>query len=260
MSKNDSTEVHSVKDFLILTGEITAFSLKFFRKLFSRPFEGEEMVKQMFLLGYKALFIISITIFIIGLVITIQLGPRMEDLGAADLVPNMLAVSLIKEVGPVLTALICAGKLGSGMAAEIGAMKVTQQIDAMSVSGADDFKYLVVTRVMACLLTVPILTIYSFILGLTGAFLAHNMEKDISLPLFISSAFATLHINDLVPSIIKSFLFGFSIAIISCFFGYKTGKGAAAVGQATNTAIFYSFLGIFFIDALAAQISHIIFD
>jgi phospholipid/cholesterol/gamma-HCH transport system permease protein len=260
MNNNHPTETRTIKDFLSIVGEIAIFSGKFFQRMFRRPFELEEILRQMFMLGVKSIFIISITIFIIGLVITIQLGPRMEELGAVSLIPNMLAVSIIKEVGPVLTALICAGKLGSGIAAEIGAMKVTQQIDAMSVSGADDYKYLVFTRVMATTLILPVLTIYSFMVGMIGAYVGFNMEHDISVPLFITSAFATLHVNDLVPAIIKPVFFGFSIANISCFFGYKTGKGAAAVGHAANTAIVYSFLVIFFIDLMAAQVSHLIFD
>jgi len=256
MKEINWASIGSVKEFFALVGEMTVFAFHSFLHAFRKPFEGAEILRQMFLMGYKSLFLISITIFIIGLVITIQLAPKMEDLGAVALVPNMLAVSLIREVGPVLTALVCTGKVGSAIGAEIGSMKITEQIDAMEVSGVDHYKYLVVSRIIALTFTLPLLTIYGFAVGLTGSFLAYNLEREISAPLFMISAFANMNSYDVIPSLVKSLFFGYTIALTGSFFGYKANKGAIGVGEAANATIFYSFLMIFFIDMLAAEITH----
>src|SRR6478735_5243220 len=131
-------------NFFRTLGELTVFSSRFFALVWYPPYEIDELFTQIFRLGYKSLFLVSTTAFIIGFVMSLQLYPSMKTFGAEDLIPNMVAIAVIREIGPVLTGLICAGKTGSGIGAEIGSMKVTDQIDAMSISGVDPYKYLVV--------------------------------------------------------------------------------------------------------------------
>jgi phospholipid/cholesterol/gamma-HCH transport system permease protein len=248
----------AILNFLNILGELGRFSMRFFTSLFDRPFEFKEIWRQTYNMGYKTLFLVSITIFIISLVITIQLTPRMEDLGAVAIVPNLLAVSLIREVGPVITALVCTGKIGSGIGAEIGSMKVTEQIDAMEVTRVNPYKYLVVSRVLAATIALPLLVSYAFAVGLAGSFIAYNMERSMSLTLFFQTAFTNMNVYDITPSVVKSVLFGFSIAIIASYYGFNTSRGANGVGKAANSAVVTTFFVIFFIDLIFAQITHML--
>jgi len=193
-----------------------------------------------------------------GLVLTLQSRPVMVDFGAESWLPGMISVSIVREIGPVITALICAGKIGSGIGAELGSMRVTEQIDAMEVSGTNPIKYLVVTRVLATTITIPLLVFYSDAISFYGSYVALNLHGYISLPLFISQAFETLHYFDIVPATIKTFFFGFAIGIIGCYKGYYSEKGTQGVGRAANSAVVVSSLVIFIIDLVAVQLSEII--
>ncbi len=248
----------STISFFYILGDLARFSWRFFPALIKPPFEYAEILKQIYIIGYKTLFLVSITIFIISLVITIQLTPRMESLGAAAIVPNLLAVSLIREVGPVLTALVCTGKIGSGIGAELGSMKVTEQIDAMEVTRVNPYNYLVVTRVIAATIALPVLACYSFAVGLAGSYLAYNIERSMSLTLFFQTAFTNMDVYDITPSVVKSTLFGFAIAMIASYYGFNTSRGANGVGKAANAAVVSTFFVIFFIDLIAAQITHML--
>jgi phospholipid/cholesterol/gamma-HCH transport system permease protein len=174
-------------------------------------------MKELNNIGNKTLPLAAITGLIIGLVITIQSHPSMEAFGAESWLPSVVSVSLVREIVPVITALICAGKIGSGIGAELGSMKVTEQIDSMEVSGTNPFKYLVVTRVLATMLMVPLLIIISDTISLYGAFLGVNMKQDVSFSLFCNQIFQKLTFGDVFPSIIKSLFFGFAIGNLRQF-------------------------------------------
>jgi phospholipid/cholesterol/gamma-HCH transport system permease protein len=244
--------------FLIETGNLYSFAVRFFKEGFKPRFEFAELIKQCFNIGYKTLPLVSITGFIMGLVITIQSHPSMEELGAESWLPAVVSVSLIREIVPVITALICAGKVGSSIGAELGSMKVTEQIDAMEVSGTNPFKYLVVTRVFASMLMVPLLVIMSDAIGLYGAYVGINMKQVVSFHLFTNQIFYKLTFQDVIPSIIKSFFFGFAIGIIGCFKGYSTKNGTQGVGRAANSAVVVSIFVVFIIDLIAAQIADLL--
>ncbi|HEY8400940.1 MAG TPA: ABC transporter permease [Cytophagaceae bacterium] len=247
-----------MKKFLTDVADLFIFTANFFVKFFRPPYEISEISRHILVLGLNSLFLISTSALIIGMVMSIQLTPTLEQFGAETLIPNMVAISIIREIGPVLTALVCAGKLGSAIGAEIGSMKVSEQIDAMAVTGVDHYSFLVVTRVVATTVAVPILTIYSVAISLLGSFIAINLTSSISLNLFFSRAFEYMHLYDVIPSIFKSLLFGFTIGIVGCFYGYNTTKGTAGVGKAAHTSVVSASLLIFFIDMLAAEISHLI--
>ena len=238
-----------------LTG-LARFTGKVIKELTSPPFENRELLKQCYVLGYNTLPLILITAFILGLVMTLQSRPIMVDFGAESLLPSMISVSIVREIGPVVTALICAGKLGSGIGAELGSMKVTEQIDAMEVSGTNPMKYLVATRVLASTLMIPILVVFADAISFVGSFLAVNLHGEISIPLYITDAFAPLHYYDVIPATIKTFFFGFAIGVIGCYKGYTAGFGTESVGRASNSAVVISSVAIFIIDLLVVELQH----
>ena len=190
-----------------------------------------------------------------GLVLTIQSRPVMITFGAVGMLPGMVAVSLVREMGPVITALICAGKVSSGMGAELGSMKVTEQIDAMEVSSVNPVRFLVVTRVLASILMVPLLILYADALGVFGSWVGINLKGDVSLSLFFSQAFSHVHFSDFLPAFSKSFFFGAIIGIVGCYKGYNAGRGTEGVGKAANSAVVLASLLIIVVDVIAVQIT-----
>ncbi len=175
--------------FFLEVQSLTVLVLHFFREVLKPPYEFNELLKQSFLIGYKTFPLVAITGFIIGLVLTIQTGPTLAKFGAESWLPAMVAVSIIREIGPVITSLIFAGKVGSGIGAELASMKVTEQIDAMQVSGTNPFKFLVVTRILSATLMLPILVILSDACGLFGSYIAVNLNGSVSTYLFFSRYF-----------------------------------------------------------------------
>jgi phospholipid/cholesterol/gamma-HCH transport system permease protein len=234
------------------------FIAQVFKETFSRDFEFKEFFRQCFQIGNKSLPLISVTGVIMGLVLTIQARPSLVTFGAASLLPGMVAVSLIREMGPVITALICAGKIGSGMGAELGSMKVSEQIDAMEVSSTNPIKFLVVTRVLAATLMIPLLVLYSDMVGIFGSWAGANIKGHVSFILFFSQAFSHVGFIDLIPALIKTFFFGAVIGIVGCYKGYTAGRGTESVGIAANSAVVISSLLVIIIDLIAVQITDIL--
>lgn len=247
-----------LKSFVNEAGSIAIFFGQTVRYTFSFPFEFKEFIKQCYMIGNRSFGLVGITGAIMGIVLTIQSRPVLSDFGAEAMLPQMVAVSLVREIGPVITALICAGKVGSGMGAELGSMKVTEQIDAMEVSATKPMKYLVVTRVMAATFMIPLLVIYADTLGLLGSWLGVNIKGEVNMVLFFSHAFSSLDFIDIVPAIIKSFFFGAVIGLIGCYKGYNAGKGTESVGIAANSAVVLSSLLIIIVDLIAVQVTDII--
>ena len=245
----------SFKEFFLEVDGIARFTGQFFKTVLKRPYEFSEVIKQSFILGYKSLGLVTITGFIMGLVLTIQSRPTLARFGAESWLPGMVAISIIREIGPVITALICAGKIGSGMGAELASMRVTEQIDAMEVSGINPFKYLVVTRVMAAVLMVPLLVIYADAVGLVGSYIGVNIMGEVGLRLYFSQAIEHLDFVDVFPAFIKTFFFGFAIGIIACYKGYTSNKGTEGVGLAANSAVVVGSLCVFIIDMIAVQLA-----
>jgi phospholipid/cholesterol/gamma-HCH transport system permease protein len=253
----DPARFKNVENLLNEIGGLSRFTLNFFRELVRQPYEHREMLKQSYNIGLSTLPLISITAFIMGLVLTLQSRPVMAQFGAESWLPGMVSVSIVREIGPVITALICAGKIGSGIGAELGSMRVTEQIDAMEVSGTNPIKYLVVSRVIATTFMIPILVFYSDAVSFLGSYIAVNLNGFIAFPLFINQAFDSLHYYDLMPATIKTFFFGFAIGLISCYKGYFSENGTEGVGKAANSAVVISSLAIFIIDLIAVQLSEI---
>lgn len=255
LSEKTIARTEATNSFLTDISDVILFITHLIKETFSRKFEIREFFHQCFLIGYKSLPLISVTGTIMGLVLTIQSRPVMVRFGAETLLPGMVAVSLLREMGPVITALICAGKVASGMGAELGSMKVTEQIEAMEVSSTHPMRFLVVTRVAAATLMIPLLVLYADGLGIIGSWIGVNIKGDVPFILFFSQAFSHIGFIDLIPSIVKSFFFGAVIGLVGCYKGYNAGRGTESVGKAANSAVVLASLLVLVVDMIAVQIT-----
>ena len=248
-----------LKNIFTDAGNVTRFTARVFKEILRPPFEIKEFIRQCYNIGYKSLPLVGITGFIMGLVLTIQTRPTLAVFGAESWLPGMVALSLIREITPVITALICAGKIGSGIGAELGSMKVTEQIDALEVSAINPYKYLVVTRILATTLMIPLLVVFADGIGILGGFVGINIHSDVNLYRYFSQVLDSLDFIDIIPATIKTFFFGFSIGLIGCYKGFTAANGTESVGKAANSAVVAASLTIFIIDMLAVQITDLFF-
>jgi len=255
ISEKTITKTEEAGNFLTEFADAILFIVHTIKETFSRDFEFKEFFRQCFQIGYKTLPLVSVTGIIMGLVLTIQSRPALAKFGADAMLPGMVAVSLIREMGPVITALICAGKIGSGMGAELGSMKVTEQIEAMEVSSTNPMRFLVVTRVLAATLMIPILILYADALGIIGSWIGANIKGDVSLSLFFAQAFGHIDFVDFLPAVVKSFFFGAVIGLVGCYKGYNAGRGTESVGIAANSAVVLASLLVLIVDVIAVQIT-----
>ncbi len=249
----EKTQIASL--FFAEVATVLLFIIVLLKESFSRDFEFREFLRQCYQIGYKTLLLVSVTGAIMGLVLTIQSRPVLVDFGAVSMLPSMVSLSIIREMGPVITALICAGKIGSGMGAELGSMKVTEQIEAMEVSSINPMRYLVVTRVAAATLMIPILVLYADAFGILGSWAGVNIKGSVSFVLFFSQAFAPVDFIDFLPALVKSFFFGAVIGLVGCYKGYNAGRGTESVGNAANSAVVLASLLVIVIDLIAVQIT-----
>jgi phospholipid/cholesterol/gamma-HCH transport system permease protein len=249
-----------IESFFIEIGELTYFARRFFKELFNKPFEFKELLRQCYSIGNKSLLLVGVTGFIIGLVITLQTRPTLEEFGAESWMPSMVSISIIREIGPVIIALTFAGRIASGIGAELGSMRVTEQIDAMEVSGTNPFKYLVVTRILAATLMLPILVILGDAIALYGSYIIENIKGEVSFQLYFNKVFNALEFGDIIPATIKTYFFGFAIGLVGCFKGYYCEKGTVGVGLAANSAVVFSSMLLFIIDFIAVFVTDIFFE
>jgi phospholipid/cholesterol/gamma-HCH transport system permease protein len=246
----------TIDRFFISIYDISKFIFLFFKETFSPPFEGQEVIRQCYKVGYKSLSLITLTAFITGIVFTKQSRPALADFGATSWLPSLIGIAIIKALAPLITGLICAGKIGSQMGAELGSMKVTEQIDAMEVSAIDPFKFLVVTRVLACTLMLPVLTMYSGLVGLLGSFLNVHVNELTSLQSFIQGAFGKIGFSEIISSVVRSVIFGFTIGIVGCYKGYNTTQGTEGVGRAANASVVIIMFLLFIEEIVIVQFFH----
>ena len=254
LSERTMAKTAEAGNFLTDFAEVILFITRTVKETFSRHFEFREFSRQCFQIGNKTLPLISVTGIIMGLVLTIQSRPALAKFGADAMLPGMVAISLIREMGPVITALICAGKIGSGMGAELGSMKVTEQIEAMEVSSTNPIRFLVVTRVLAATLIIPLLILYADALGILGSWVGANIKGDVTLVLFFSQAFSHIEFIDFLLAFVKSVFFGAVIGFVGCFKGYNAGRGTDSVGIAATLAVVVGSLLELVVDVIAVQI------
>jgi phospholipid/cholesterol/gamma-HCH transport system permease protein len=244
--------------FFILIYEAFAFVMRFFKEAFRPPFHFREFIRQCYNVGYKSLGLISITGFITGLVFTKQSRPSLADFGATSWLPSLVSIAIIRALAPLVTALICAGKVGSSIGAELGSMKVTEQIDAMEVSAVDPYRYLVVTRVMATTFMLPLLMSYTGFVGMMGSYLDVHINEQTSFTSFFENALSSINFLDYWTSVAKALIYGFTIGIVGSYKGFNASNGTTGVGHAANSAVVTSMFLIFIEEIIIVQISNFI--
>ncbi len=240
--------------FFINLADVATFIGRFFRELVLPPYEFKEIIRQCYEVGYRSLLLISITGFITGIVFTNQSRPSLTEFGATSWLPSLVAIAVVRAVGPLVTALIAAGKIGSSIGAELGSMNVTEQIDAMEVSGTNPFKFLVVSRVIATTITIPMLTMYTIFVAFIGAFINVNQNELISLTSFIQEIFGTITYLDIFTALFKSMFFGFTIGMVGCYKGYHSSRGTEGVGKAANSSVVTAMFLVFVEELFSLQI------
>ena len=245
-----------IDSFFLGLKNASRFVLRFFKEVFVPPFEFKEVVKQCYEVGYKSLPLIALTGFITGLVFTKQSRPSLAEFGATSWLPSLVAIAIIRALAPLVTALIAAGKVGSNIGAELGSMKVSEQIDAMEVSAVNPFKFLVVTRVLATTIAIPLLMCFTGSVAMLGAFLNVHQNEMTSFTSFFQQALARISFLDIFSSFIKSMIFGFTIGIVGCYQGYNASNGTQGVGKAANVSVVISMFLIFIEEILIVQITN----
>jgi phospholipid/cholesterol/gamma-HCH transport system permease protein len=241
------------KSFLIQVADIYRFTLRVLKDFFLPPYEWKEIVHQCFVVGNKSLFLITFTGFIAGVVFTKQSRPSLASFGAESWLPSLVSQAVVRSLGPLITGLICAGKLGSNIGAELGSMQVSEQIDAMEVSGTRPFSYLVVSRITATTLMLPLLVIFADVVALIGSFLTVNFFNKSSFQLYFYEVTTNVTYLDVFSSLIKSAFFGFAIGLVGSYAGYHSENGTTGVGKAANAAVVISMILIFVIDLISLQ-------
>src|SRR3954464_4654711 len=236
--------------------DIKNFIARFFREAFVPPFEWKEIVSQCYNVGYRSLALISLTGFNSGLVFTKQSRPSLADFGATSWLPSLVSIAILRALAPLVTALISAGKVGSNIGAELGSMKVTEQIDAMEVSAINPYKYLVVTRVIATTFMLPVLMFYTAFVAMMGSYLDVHINEQTSMITFFENAFSSITFLDFFTSLAKAIVFGFTIGIVGCYKGFNATKGTMGVGIAANASVVVAMFLIFIEEITIVQISN----
>ncbi len=248
----------TIEPFFVGLYDGASFIARFFREAFRGPFEFREIVRQCYDVGYNSLALISLTGFVTGFVFTKQSRPSLAEFGASSWIPSLVAIAIIRALAPLVTALIAAGKVGSNIGAELGSMKVTEQIDAMEVSAINPFKYLVVTRVIATTFMIPVLMCYTGFVAMLGSYLNVHANEATSFVSFFQQAFDKISFLDIFSSLIKSLVFGFTIGIVGCYKGFNASQGTEGVGRAANASVVLSMFLIFVEEILIVQITNYI--
>jgi phospholipid/cholesterol/gamma-HCH transport system permease protein len=244
----------SLSQFFLSIYNIYRFILRFFKEVFVPPYEFKEIIRQCFSVGLKSLPIITLTGFIIGVVFTKQSRSSLAEFGATSWLPSLIAIAILRALAPLVTALIVAGKVGSNIGAELGSMRVTEQIEAMEVSSTNPFKFLVVSRVLATTLMVPLLVIYMAFIGMLGAYLNVHVNESTSFTTFFQKAFAKIVFNDVASVLVKALVFGFTVGMAGAYTGYHAEQGTVGVGKAANKAVVVSMFLIFIEEMLIIQV------
>lgn len=245
-----------IDEFFIGIHSAFLFTVRFFKEVFRPPYEFKEVVRQCYQVGYRSLFLITLTGFITGLVFTKQSRPSLSEFGAQSWLPSLVAIAIIRALAPLVTALICAGKVGSNIGAELGSMKVTEQIDAMEVSAINPYKFLVVSRVLATTIMIPVLMCYAGFVSMMGAFLNVHQNELTSMTTFFIAAFDKISFLDIFSSLFKSIVYGFTIGMVGCYKGFYAKNGTEGVGQAANSAVVLSMFLIFVEEILIVQVTN----
>lgn len=227
----------STLSFLQYIGEISIFALSAILGIFKRPFYLRALFAQMVEIGYYSLPVVGLTAIFTGAVLALQSYTGFSRFSAESAIATVVVLSITRELGPVLAGLMVAGRVGASMAAEIGTMRITEQIDALITLSTNPIKYLVTPRVVASVIMMPCLVLVADIIGVMGGYLISIYSLGFSKDIYLQNTFQYLEIGDVTSGLIKSAVFGFIIAVIGCYSGYNSAKGAQGVGNATTNAV-----------------------
>ena len=244
---------------LASVGAAAIFALRALREVFVPPFEFGEIGRQLYELGFRSAPLIAVSGVAVGVVLSMHTRATLERFGAEAMIPAGLAIALVRETGPLVAGLLLSGRMGAGIGAELGAMKVTEQIDALEATAVDSFRYLVVTRVIACIIAVPILTTIMNFTGIVGGFIAEHVVTGISFRLYLDRSFSYIDLADYVPPTLKTMVFGFIIAITSSFLGFTTESGTEGVGKASTRSVVFSSILIIVTNVVLVRLIFFIF-
>ncbi len=250
----------TVIGFFRYTGQLAILLGQTLVCIFTTPLNVYRFLSQAGRVGPGSFLISSLVAFFVGMIIALQMAYMMVRLSAEIYIPNVIAVSLTRELGPVLTALIVAGRIGAGITAEIGAMKVTEQIEALRAFAVDPVRYLVVPRFLALVLMLPVLTLFAVLVGISGGFLICSLKLSISPHMYWSMVADSLVVKDIVTGLLKPFFFGMIIAVVGCFEGLNVRGGADGVGKATTLSVVRSFIFIIMFVCIFTFIFYFLFN
>lgn len=235
-------------------GGIGGFSARLVKAVLTPPYESRELLRQMDEVGAKSLPLVALAGAAIGVVLSMHMRDSMAQFGAKSLLPSLIILSLVKETGPIITALVVSGRVGAGIGAELGSMKVTEQIDAIEASAVNPYKFLVATRVVACMLMLPLLTIAADFCGIMTGWIADALAEPMTLKFFLNQGLAQATLADLLPSTIKTVIFGFIIGVIGCYQGMNAKGGTAGVGRASTSAVVLASLFVILADVVLVRL------
>lgn len=248
-----------ITGFLETIGDFAAFSLRVARAARRIPHEAREALAQFDALGARSVLLVAVAGAATGVVMSMQTRAGLARFGAESMLPSIIIFTLIKESGPVITALVVAGQAGAKIGAELGSMKVTEQIDAMEASAVDPYEYLVATRVLACMAALPLLTLIADGAGILSGWIAMTLTRPISLTLFLHRGLSGATFNDLIPSTLKTIVFGWIIGTVSCYQGMRTSGGTEGVGRASTRSVVLSSLLIIVADVFLVRLILVFF-
>ena len=245
--------------FLEWFGELGMFAWQVMRVSFRRPFEGRELMRQLDEIGSKSLPLVALAGAAIGAVLALQSRSSLVRFGAKSMLPAALVFSIIHETGPIVTGLVVSGRVGAGLGAELGSMKVTEQIDAIEASGVNPYKYLAFTRIVACVLMLPLLTLAADFFGVVFGWLAETLADPISITKFVHRGFAGTSFSDFLAPTLRTTIFGLIIGIIGCFQGMRTQGGTAGVGLSATSSVVLSSLFVILADVVLVKLILVFF-
>jgi len=234
------------------------FCARLARSAITPPYEWREFIRQCDSIGAKSLPLVALAGAATGVVLSLETRDSLARFGAKSFLPAIIVFSMIKESGPIITGLVVSGRAGAGIGAELGSMKVTEQIDAMEASAVDPYKYLATTRVLACALMVPLLTIAANFCGILMGWVANTVSETVSLRYFIDIGFKEVAFSDYIPPLLKTVVFGAIIGLVSCFQGMRTRGGTEGVGRTATSSVVLSSLFVILADVVVVRLTLII--
>ena len=240
-------------------GELGLFSKRLLRAIFSLPLEVRELIRQLDAIGSKSLPLVAMAGAATGVVLSLQTRDSLTRFGAKSMLPAVIVFSLIKESGPIITALVVSGRVGAGIGAELGSMKVSEQIDAMEVSAVDPYKFLAATRVLACITMLPLLTLAADFCGVIMGWIATTLVQPVSLRYFVENGLKHVTFDDFLPPTLKTAVFGLIIGLVSCFQGMRTTGGTEGVGRSATSSVVLCSLFVILADVLLVRLILVFF-